>query len=259
MKRVSINDIVTEAIEEMGLDNNMVRPLFLRWATECSGKIGGIRSASPCSAKRTVSVDTFELPDEAIALYPSVQVVDDDFDISTITKDFYEMLFYPLTGKVHSTTTTGGETVVYQDTSRRAASNGWLNYRIDDGTGLLANQSYDGKTVLVSFLKYKTDSDGMIKVHESESSAIRAYIKWMYASRSQFGSDERKIAVGVMDRLEDEYHRLVRRSVGKQSSEQSSYANQSADNLAISVGHRIDLRDTNLFLPGGQVGLLLFE
>lgn len=256
MKRIPINDIVTEAIEEMGLDNNMVRPLFLRWAYECSKQINGIRSVSPCAVLRTVMVDCFEIPDEAAALYPGVQLVAADFDLTAIDKTFYEMLNMPGINNIHTVSRPEGN-VVFQDLSKLGST--WLHYRVDDGMCYLGNQSYDGLTVLVPFLKYRTGEDGMIRVHESESRAIRKYIEMMYARRSQFGSDERKIQVGYLDRLEDEYHRLVRLSVGKQSSDSSTYATQQQNELAMNPGYTYDPRLNDMYWPGGKKGLVLFE
>lgn len=198
-KKVSVNLAIQDAMEDMGLRDDRLRPKFTRWAIDAENKIGSFYSYKREYVTVTMTdAHRGEIDCKVVSVIGIIMgCIDTDDETQKIFREQYNysstfdnytaanFLYYPLTG-----------IQFYTNTCWEIQNNNIV---------FLYPQTIE--TITLDCLVYETDCDGLPMINEEHRDAIAQYIKLKRAEESIFNPQATKVGPGDTERLRAEWNR----------------------------------------------------
>jgi hypothetical protein len=198
-KLVSVNHVLVNLMDSMGLEHNKYKPMFINWATQAEKEIGSFYQYQKKIKVLEISGCVAELPCDAKVLQLALLG-----DFGCDCEDLFNRV------GLNATVTSGDiESVSFLvvDLSASEIENGTfgtVKFHVQDNK-LILDRNLDGESITVQYLGLVTDEEGIPKVMENHLLAIEAYCRYKFQGRSiRSGID-----VGMYREYKGEWNQLV--------------------------------------------------
>ncbi len=177
-KLVSVNHVLVNLMDSMGLEHNKYKPMFINWATQAEKEIGSFYQYQKKIKVLTISNCVAELPCDAKVVLLALLG-----DFGCECDDLFDRVGLNVTvtsGDIESTS------FLVVDLSADQIENGTfgtIKFTVQDNK-LIFNRDLDDQSITVQYLGLVTDENGIPRVMENHLLAIEAYCKYKFIGRS---------------------------------------------------------------------------
>jgi hypothetical protein len=184
-KLVSINNVLLDLLDDLGLDHTKYTPMFARWIEKAEKKIGSRYQYQKKKAILNIKGCVAELPCDAMSLQLAI-LGNQGCDCSDLFNKFQCGTFVPSSPSSEVISGYNNLSFLIVDivnNGQAMTANNFKLYEVADNKIIFRN-NYDGYQVTVQYLGLVTDCDGIIMVGENHVDALGWYCKWMFSQRS---------------------------------------------------------------------------
>lgn len=180
---VSVNNVIINLMDDLGLNHNKHKAMFVNWATMAEKNIGSFYQLKRQHAVLDICGCVAELPCNAVYLQRAI-IGDWGQDCSNMFNNVCGLLnnVSVTVGNIDSTSFL----VVDLPPSFTAESGnfsfGFAGHHVQDNK-IIFDINRDGQKVTIQFLGFEVDSDGIPLVGENHLEAIAEYCMWKYRRR----------------------------------------------------------------------------
>lgn len=209
-KLVSINNVIVNLMDDLGINHNKNKATFVNWATMAEKSIGSFYQYKRMHAVLDICGCVAELPPNAMYLQRAI--------IGDLGNNCGDM-FNNVCGFLNNVNVTSGNidstSFLVVDLPASATSQtgvynfGFAGNHVQDNK-IIFDVNRDGQKVTIQYLGIELDQDGIPLVGENHLEAIAEYCMWKYRRRSVRSG----IDVGVARDHERRWHELAARSRG---------------------------------------------
>lgn len=202
-KLVSVRNPIIDAQDYLGIDHDKDMPFLAKLAIDAEKQIDSYYQYERTKKVITISGCIACLPADAILVEAAV--------LGDLGENCDNLLdrYCGGTGSNSVTNVNNNGLFLVVDlspTSDTSINFGVVDYEIQNNK-IIFNQSRDGQSLTIQYIKYKTDCDGLIEVGQNHVQAIREYIIWQYNRRK---GNKNYIDRDMMALAEREWNRLCR-------------------------------------------------
>lgn len=188
-KLVSVNNVIINLIDDLGLDHNKYKPMFVNWATTAEKNIGSFYQYKRKRIVLNICGCVAELPCDAVYLQRAL-MGDYGLDCGELFSacggflnnvnaragniDLTSFLVVDLPAGATSASPTGGTGIF---------SFGLVAHHVQDNK-IIFDINRDGQKVTVQYLGIEVDKDGIPLVGENHLEAILEYCLWKFRRRN---------------------------------------------------------------------------
>lgn len=212
-KLVSVNNVIINLLDDMGLDHTKYKGSFVNWATMAEKNIGSYYQYKRKHVVLDICGCIAELPCDAAFLQRAIMG-----DLGTNCGDVFNNLCGWL-GNLNNVNVTSGNidstSFLIVDLPSSATSQtgtfsfGLAGHHVQDNK-IVFDINRDGQKVTVQYLGIEADEDGIPLVGENHLEAIAEYIMWKFRRRRVRSG----IDLGVARDHEKRWHEYVARARG---------------------------------------------
>lgn len=200
-KLVSINNVLLNLMDDLGLDHGKYRPTFTNWALMAERNIGGVAGYKRKWAVLKIDKCSAEIPCDAKVLEMAL-MGNHGCDCQDLFKNYYCNI--PTTNAVWD----NGFLIIDKPTNDNYA--GYVNYVVQNNY-LVFDKNYDGQDITIQYLGVEVDENGIPLVGINHLEAIAEYCKYKYWERNIRNSND----LGRKRDHKYEWERLCARARGE--------------------------------------------
>lgn len=214
-KLISVDNVIINLLDELGLDHTKYRPMFVNWATMAERSIGSYYQFKRKHVVLEICGCVAEMPCDAVYLQRAIMG-----DLGVGCADLFNQVCGCLgnLNNVNATVTAGSidsTSFLVVDLPASATqeggsfSFGFVPHHVQDNK-LIFDQNRDGQKVTVQYLGIEVDKDEIPLIGENHTEAIAEYCMWKFRRRRiKSGVD-----LGLARDHEKRWHELATRSRG---------------------------------------------
>lgn len=210
-KLVSVNNVIINLIDDLGLPHNKYKAMFVNWATTAEKSINSFYQYKRKHIVLDVCGCIAELPNDATFLQRAIMG-----DLGTNCADLFNNLCVGLnssgtfsSGSIDSTSFLIVDLPANSGNDSGAFSFNLAGHHVQDNK-IIFDVNRDGEKVTVQYLGLEVDADGIPLVGQNHLEAIGEYCMWKFRRRNiRSGID-----IGVARDHERRWHELAGRSRG---------------------------------------------
>lgn len=179
-KLVSINNVIVNLIDDLGLNHNKYKAMFTNWAVTAEKSIGSFYQYKRKYAVLNITGCTAELPQDAAFLQIAILG-----DYGCECGDLFNQTCYGL--NLNRAFVNGNinlaNFLVVDKPSGDTAGYGMVGFHVQDNN-LIFDCNRDGQKVTLQYLGLELDCDGIPLVGENHLEAILEYCMWKFRRRN---------------------------------------------------------------------------
>lgn len=210
-KLVSINNVIINLLDDLGLDHTKYKPMFTNWAIWAEKQIGTPYQYVKKFAVLDICGCHAELPCDAVYLQRAI-MGDRGCDCTDLFNNVCGNLMSNVgvsAGSIDSTSFLVVDLPSSATTTSGTFSFGFMGYDIQDNK-IVFKQNLDGQKVTIQYLGLEVDCDGIPLVGANHLEALGEYCMYKFKKRKiRSGID-----LGLMREYKAEWERLAARSRG---------------------------------------------
>ncbi len=208
-KLISVNNVIVNLIDDLGLNHNKYKAMFVNWATTAEKSIGSYYQYTRKHAVLKICGCTAELPCDAVFLQRAILG-----DHGNNCGELFNLVCFGLGSNsafVSGSINLSNFLIVDKPANSDGFVGGWnfIGNHVQDNK-IIFDANRDGEKVTIQYLGLEVDEDGVPLVGENHLEAILEYCMWKFRRRSiRSGID-----IGVARDHERRWHELAARSRG---------------------------------------------
>ena len=195
-KKVSIKRAVQQALDNLGIDENDLTPVFQVWAADAEDAIGSYTQYKKCNYVLDACNCRVSLPCETkavIAMMLGDHGTDCDLKFSQVLTSI--------------NTSQQPFNLAYSFSSLGLTCNKSISWKIQNNE-MVFNENLTDKKITVQLLIQEVNSDGWMLINDNHVRAIATYIEYMYMKRSRHKIGGRNYSMGEIETVHQEWYRL---------------------------------------------------
>lgn len=185
-KLVSLQNVVFNALEDMGIDHTKDSLVYKRWAIWGAREVGSIGNYVHKVKKICSDCNNFKLPEDAVAVKGLILTPSNCSSIA----DFKKFYWSSLTNQVFSSADPTGSFIIIDNNSGSYSLSSAYNKWYIQNNSISFERCPEFTEIWVYYLGMEEDEDGNYQVSEWTAYAAVDFVMFKYAKRSRFTKDK---------------------------------------------------------------------